>query len=114
MIPIPKAESSAVSSTESEAVSPPKHDFATDLFDMLSMDEKVPEASTDDLWAGFQSAAVQVPPITTDVSKPVDNINNQTKPNPVPTSELKICSKTHLLSHNHNHRSLRRMLKMIS
>ncbi|XP_023756331.1 ADP-ribosylation factor GTPase-activating protein AGD5 [Lactuca sativa] len=88
VIPIPKAESSAVSSTESEAVSPPKHDFATDLFDMLSMDEKVPEASTDDLWAGFQSAAVQVPPITTDVSKPVDNINNQTKPNPVPTSGI--------------------------
>lgn len=43
-----------------DTVSPPKVDFATDLFDMLSMDdgptEKVPVAasSADDLWAGFQ------------------------------------------------------------
>nr|XP_043621186.1 ADP-ribosylation factor GTPase-activating protein AGD5-like isoform X1 [Erigeron canadensis] len=85
---IPKAEP-AVSSAElakkvAETVSPPKVDFATDLFDMLSMDdgptEKVPEvASTDDLWAGFQSA-VEVPVMgTTEVTKPVDN---QPKPTP--------------------------------
>ncbi|KAI3509883.1 hypothetical protein L1887_25407 [Cichorium endivia] len=63
---IPKAESADLVKEVAETVPPPKHDFATDLFDMLSMDEKVPEASTDDLWAGFQSA-VQVPPTTTDV-----------------------------------------------
>lgn len=43
-----------------ETVSAPKVDFATDLFDMLSMDddptEKGPEAASidDNLWAGFQ------------------------------------------------------------
>ncbi|OWM81201.1 hypothetical protein CDL15_Pgr007232 [Punica granatum] len=41
------------------AASPPKVDFATDLFGMLSMDgpsENVPEAAPTDDWAGFQSA----------------------------------------------------------
>ncbi|RID74284.1 hypothetical protein BRARA_B01390 [Brassica rapa] len=42
------------------APEPPKVDFATDLFDMLSMDEptaNTPEAApADDNWAGFQSA----------------------------------------------------------
>lgn len=41
-----------------EIVSPPKVDYATDLFDMLSMDgsgEKAAGASEDDnSWAGFQ------------------------------------------------------------
>lgn len=86
---VPKAES-AVSFAESvkevpvavaETVSPPKHDFATDLFDMLSMDEKVPEPSTDDLWAGFQSAVQAPVSITTDVSKPAENTNNTNNTN---------------------------------
>ncbi|KAL8205523.1 hypothetical protein R6Q57_009074 [Mikania cordata] len=84
---IQKAESSAPSAEvakEVETINPPKVDFATDLFDMLSMDdvptEKVPEAaSTDDLWAGFQSA-VEVPNTgTTDLKKPADN---KTTPKP--------------------------------
>ncbi|KAK4797025.1 hypothetical protein SAY86_029351 [Trapa natans] len=41
------------------AASPPKVDFATDLFDMLSIEgpsEKVPETAPTDDWASFQSA----------------------------------------------------------
>ncbi|XP_024968061.1 probable ADP-ribosylation factor GTPase-activating protein AGD5 [Cynara cardunculus var. scolymus] len=62
-----------------ETVSPPKVDFATDLFDMLSMDDGPTEkgqeaASTDDnLWAGFQSAVEVSSTGTTDLTKPVDN-----------------------------------------
>ncbi|KAJ9562779.1 hypothetical protein OSB04_007939 [Centaurea solstitialis] len=61
------------------AETPPKVDFATDLFDMLSMDdgptEKAPEAaSTDDnLWAGFQSAVEVSSTGQTDLPKAVDN-----------------------------------------
>ncbi|KAI7748415.1 hypothetical protein M8C21_007572 [Ambrosia artemisiifolia] len=80
---IQKAEASVPSAEVAkevvETATPPKVEFATDLFDMLSMDdaptEKVPEAasSTDDLWAGFQSA-VEVPNTgATDATKPVDN-----------------------------------------
>ncbi|PWA96046.1 ARF-GAP domain 5 [Artemisia annua] len=78
---VPSAE---VAKEVVDTVSPPKVDFATDLFDMLSMDdgptEKVPVAasSTDDLWAGFQSAGEVAITGTTDVTKPVDN--NKTKP----------------------------------
>ncbi|XP_076934172.1 ADP-ribosylation factor GTPase-activating protein AGD5-like [Bidens hawaiensis] len=80
----PSVPSAEVAKEVVETVTPPKVDFATDLFDMLSMDdaptEKVPEAaSTDDLWAGFQSAAVEAPTTgTTDLTKPVDN---KPKPN---------------------------------
>ncbi|KAI3809960.1 hypothetical protein L1987_19565 [Smallanthus sonchifolius] len=88
---IQKAEASVPSSDLAkevvETVTPPKVDFATDLFDMLSMDdvptEKAPEAaSTDDLWAGFQSA-VEVPITGTTETKPVDN-----KPKANPTSGI--------------------------
>lgn len=40
------------------AASPPKVDYATDLFDLLSMEasnEKGSEAASTDDWAGFQS-----------------------------------------------------------
>lgn len=75
----PAVPSAGSAKEVAETLSPPKVNFATDLFDMLSMDdaptEKVPEAaSTDDLWAGFQSA-VEVPTTgTTDLTKPVENI----------------------------------------
>ncbi|XP_071725877.1 ADP-ribosylation factor GTPase-activating protein AGD5-like isoform X3 [Rutidosis leptorrhynchoides] len=75
----PVAPAAELAKEATETVQPPKVDFATDLFDMLSMDDaptdKVPEtaSSTDDLWAGFQSA-VEVPTSgTIDVTKPVDN-----------------------------------------
>lgn len=58
--PQPQAEAST-EATGSAQNSPPKVDFATDLFDMLSMDdpsEKGSEAagatSDDNNWAGFQ------------------------------------------------------------
>lgn len=56
---VPAMPSADMAKEVAETVTPPKVDFATDLFDMLSMDDaptvKVPEAaSTDDLWAGFQ------------------------------------------------------------
>ncbi|XP_057507262.1 ADP-ribosylation factor GTPase-activating protein AGD5-like isoform X2 [Actinidia eriantha] len=52
----------AVTSDSSPVVSPPKVDYATDLFNMLSMDgpsENSSEAASgdDNAWAGFQSAA---------------------------------------------------------
>lgn len=58
---VPSAESAKQVPGSVHAVSPPKVDFATDLFDMLSMDgpsESTADAtSTDDsAWAGFQSA----------------------------------------------------------
>lgn len=59
----PAVPSAGSAKEVAETLSPPKVNFATDLFDMLSMDdaptEKVPEAaSTDDLWAGFQCMSV--------------------------------------------------------
>ncbi|XP_028127542.1 ADP-ribosylation factor GTPase-activating protein AGD5-like isoform X2 [Camellia sinensis] len=65
----------------SPAVSPPKVDFATDLFDMLSMDgpsENGSEAASadDNAWAGFQSAAKGSTADKTVSTKP-DNNNTQ-------------------------------------
>ncbi|KAI3769234.1 hypothetical protein L6452_00334 [Arctium lappa] len=74
----PAVPSAELAKEVAETVSP-KVDFATDLFDMLSMEdgptEKGPEAaSTDDnLWAGFQSAVEVSSTGTTDLPKPVDN-----------------------------------------
>ncbi|XP_024976708.1 probable ADP-ribosylation factor GTPase-activating protein AGD5 [Cynara cardunculus var. scolymus] len=62
-----------------EAVSPPKVDVATDLFDMLSMEDGPAEngseaAPTDDnLWAGFQTVGENSSSETTGPSEPVDN-----------------------------------------
>lgn len=54
------AETTKQAADVASAVSPPKVDFATDLFNMLSVDspsENGSEASSnDDAWAGFQSA----------------------------------------------------------
>ncbi|KAL2483614.1 putative ADP-ribosylation factor GTPase-activating protein AGD5 [Forsythia ovata] len=70
---------SAVSSEKvAEAISPPKVDYATDLFNMLSMDgssENASEAdSADDrTWAGFQSAAASSAADKTSLAKHDDN-----------------------------------------
>jgi len=58
--------------------SPPKVDYATDLFDMLSMDgptEKEPESSSNDdnAWDGFQSAEVAPSSLKLDTAKPVES-----------------------------------------
>ncbi|XP_073143224.1 ADP-ribosylation factor GTPase-activating protein AGD5-like isoform X2 [Henckelia pumila] len=59
--PVPVTEQ-AIHRTEpsAEAVAPPKVDYATDLFNMLSMDSSSENAAgasgDDDSWAGFQSA----------------------------------------------------------
>ncbi|KAG8364985.1 hypothetical protein BUALT_Bualt18G0055500 [Buddleja alternifolia] len=63
-----------------DTVSPPKVDFATDLFDMLSMDgsgENATEASGDDnAWAGFQSADTSS---STEKSAPAKLDDNKTQ-----------------------------------
>lgn len=62
-------------------VSPPKVDFATDLFNMLSMEDSTDEngseaASADDnLWAGFQSAGETSSAEKTEQSKAVESNN---------------------------------------
>ncbi|KAL9403577.1 hypothetical protein Peur_000549 [Populus x canadensis] len=66
------------------AVSPPKVDFATDLFDLLSMDgptENGSEAAANDdnSWAGFQSAAVAEEVSTTGNTGPTKAVENDTQ-----------------------------------
>ncbi|KAJ3670264.1 hypothetical protein LUZ60_010588 [Juncus effusus] len=56
----PKSESPTkadVAPQKADVAPPPKVDYATDLFNMLSFDEKVPESSSNDAnsWAEFQS-----------------------------------------------------------
>ncbi|XP_020214580.1 ADP-ribosylation factor GTPase-activating protein AGD5 isoform X2 [Cajanus cajan] len=64
--------------------SPPKVDFATDLFDMLSMDgpnekgSEAADATADDNWAGFQSAAEASTAEKTDVPKSVESAPQST------------------------------------
>ncbi|CAK7327547.1 unnamed protein product [Dovyalis caffra] len=65
-------------------VSPPKVDFATDLFDLLSMDgpsENGSEAAANDDsgWAGFQSAAVAEEVSTTGKTGPTKAVENNTQ-----------------------------------
>ncbi|XP_048130621.1 ADP-ribosylation factor GTPase-activating protein AGD5 isoform X2 [Rhodamnia argentea] len=65
------------------SVSPPKADYSTDLFDMLSMDgpsENGSEAAVVDDWAGFQSAEVAstAEKEKSSTTKAVDNSTNPT------------------------------------
>ncbi|KAL3612499.1 hypothetical protein D5086_003519 [Populus alba] len=65
------------------AVSPPKVDFATDLFDLLSMDGPTENgsevaANDDNSWAGFQSAAVAEEVSTTGNTGPTKAVQNDT------------------------------------
>ncbi|GLT74757.1 hypothetical protein SLA2020_465350 [Shorea laevis] len=61
------------------AVTPPKVDYATDLFDMLSMDDGPSEnnseaaAGDDNAWAGFQSAGEASTSDTTGAAKPTES-----------------------------------------
>nr|GEV19105.1 probable ADP-ribosylation factor GTPase-activating protein AGD5 [Tanacetum cinerariifolium] len=57
---------------------PPKVEVATDLFDMLSMEDSPAESgseatSSDDLWAGFQSGGETLATGATNPPKPADN-----------------------------------------
>ncbi|XP_011044547.1 PREDICTED: probable ADP-ribosylation factor GTPase-activating protein AGD5 isoform X1 [Populus euphratica] len=66
------------------AVSPPKVDFATDLFDLLSMDGPTENgleaaANDDNSWAGFQSAAVAEEASTTGNTGPTKAVENDTQ-----------------------------------
>ncbi|KAA8523834.1 hypothetical protein F0562_010257 [Nyssa sinensis] len=75
---VPLAESAKHVLESTSTVSPPKVDFATDLFNMLSMDgpsENGPEAASadDNAWAGFQSAAETSTVEKTGLIKPDDN-----------------------------------------
>ncbi|CAJ1978609.1 unnamed protein product [Sphenostylis stenocarpa] len=78
--PTPRAETSKQTTVTTQN-SPPKVDFSTDLFDMLSMDgpnEKgsgATDSSADDSnWAGFQSAPEASTAEKTDTTKSVDSI----------------------------------------
>ncbi|KAI6690418.1 hypothetical protein NL676_027246 [Syzygium grande] len=64
------------------SVSPPKVDFSTDLFDMLSIDgpsENGSEAAVVDDWAGFQSAEV-ASTAEKEKSSPTKAVDNSTNP----------------------------------
>lgn len=64
------------------SVSPPKADYSTDLFDMLSMDgpsENGSEAAVVDDWAGFQSAEV-ASTAEKEKSSPTKAVDNSTNP----------------------------------
>ncbi|KAJ0101202.1 hypothetical protein Patl1_04547 [Pistacia atlantica] len=72
------AEATKQSANATPVASPPKVDFATDLFDMLSMDgpsENGSEATSadDGLWAGFQSAGESSTAEKTDSTKAVES-----------------------------------------
>nr|XP_004516448.1 ADP-ribosylation factor GTPase-activating protein AGD5-like isoform X3 [Cicer arietinum] len=79
LVPQVQAETSQTTSTVHN--SPPKVDFATDLFDMLSMDapnekgSNAADASADDdnNWAGFQSAGETSTAEKTDTGKSVES-----------------------------------------
>ncbi|KAK7405184.1 hypothetical protein VNO78_06383 [Psophocarpus tetragonolobus] len=77
--PPPQAETSKQTADTTQN-SPPKVDFSTDLFDMLSMDgpnetgSGAADANADDNnWAGFQSAVEASTAEKTDVAKEVEN-----------------------------------------
>ncbi|KAL2472629.1 putative ADP-ribosylation factor GTPase-activating protein AGD5 [Forsythia ovata] len=72
------ATSAEPSKQAADAVSPPKVDYATDLFSMLSMDGSSENASAaasadDNAWAGFQSASESSTAEKTAPEKPDDN-----------------------------------------
>ncbi|KAJ9567979.1 hypothetical protein OSB04_003945 [Centaurea solstitialis] len=75
----PAVPSAQTTKVVAEAVSSPKVDVATDLFDMLSMEDGPAESgseaapSDDNLWAGFQSVGENSTTGTTGCSEPVDN-----------------------------------------
>ncbi|KAI9403338.1 hypothetical protein POPTR_001G406300v4 [Populus trichocarpa] len=83
----PMAEATEAAKKVADAapvVSPPKVDFATDLFDLLSMDgptENGSEAAANDdnSWAGFQSAAVAEEVSTTGNTGPTQAVENDTQ-----------------------------------
>ncbi|KAK2355189.1 putative ADP-ribosylation factor GTPase-activating protein AGD15 [Trifolium repens] len=87
LVPQVQAETSQTTGTSNNP--PPKVDFATDLFDMLSMDDPnekssdAADASADDdnNWAGFQSAAETSTAEKTDTRKSVEST-------PQPTSGI--------------------------
>ncbi|KAK2408474.1 putative ADP-ribosylation factor GTPase-activating protein AGD15 [Trifolium repens] len=87
LVPQVQAETSQTTGTSHNP--PPKVDFATDLFDMLSMDDPnekssdAADASADDdnNWAGFQSAAETATAEKTDTRKSVEST-------PQPTSGI--------------------------
>ncbi|XP_071693101.1 ADP-ribosylation factor GTPase-activating protein AGD5-like isoform X2 [Rutidosis leptorrhynchoides] len=70
--------STAAAKEAAKVVSSPKVEVATDLFDMLSMEDGPPEngskaAPADDLWAGFQSVGETSATGATSPAKPVDS-----------------------------------------
>ncbi|KAL9322326.1 hypothetical protein ACSQ67_010379 [Phaseolus vulgaris] len=83
LAPQPRAESAKLAMDAAQNT-PPKVDYATDLFNMLSMDvpnengSESPSRTTDDnLWAGFQSAAEVS---TAEKTSPLKAADNSTPP----------------------------------
>ncbi|XP_040990092.1 ADP-ribosylation factor GTPase-activating protein AGD5-like isoform X2 [Juglans microcarpa x Juglans regia] len=75
---VPQAEATKQPLNSASAVSPPKVDYATDLFNMLTMDAPSENSSgepspDDNSWAGFQSAGETLTAEKTGTTKPVES-----------------------------------------
>lgn len=73
-----KVDATPIKVHQPSVAPPPKVDYATDLFDMLSMDgptEKEPEPSSNDdnAWDGFQSAEPAPSSVKMDTAKPLES-----------------------------------------
>ncbi|XP_043692251.1 ADP-ribosylation factor GTPase-activating protein AGD5 isoform X2 [Telopea speciosissima] len=80
---VPKSESATEPAKATVVVSPPKVDYVTDLFNMLSMngptENGTDKSSIDDnAWAGFQSAEASSTTETVSSTKPVENKTSST------------------------------------
>ncbi|XP_042517799.1 ADP-ribosylation factor GTPase-activating protein AGD5-like isoform X2 [Macadamia integrifolia] len=80
---VPKSESTMQAAYATAVASPPKVDYAIDLFNMLSMDgpteNGTDKSSVDDnAWAGFQSAEASSTTETVSSTKPVENKTSST------------------------------------
>ncbi|KAJ4977289.1 hypothetical protein NE237_002395 [Protea cynaroides] len=75
---VPSSESTTQAANATAVVSPPKVDYATDLFNILSMDSPTEDGTVtsppdDNAWAGFQSAEASSTKETVSSTKQVEN-----------------------------------------
>ncbi|KAJ9671742.1 hypothetical protein PVL29_025448 [Vitis rotundifolia] len=80
---VPQAESAKQAADSTPVVPPPKVDYATDLFNMLSMDDPTENGSEaasadDNAWAGFQSAEQTSTAEKTAPAKPIEGNTQST------------------------------------
>ncbi|KAJ4981208.1 hypothetical protein NE237_032045 [Protea cynaroides] len=80
---VSKSESTTQAANATAVVSPPKVDFAIDLFSMLSMDSSTENDTgtspiDDNAWDGFQSAESSSTTETVSSTKPIENMTSST------------------------------------